>query len=71
VLISSLSSKFGLLPPQHAQGGVGLVGVVVVSPVGDEYLGFEQGVELLDGEEFVAHAAAIGLYPGRLIQPIL
>jgi hypothetical protein len=34
---------------------VGPVGVVLVAPVGDKSLGFEQAVELLDREDLVAH----------------
>ena len=40
--------------------------VVVVSPVGDKYLGFEEAVELFDREQFVAHSTAVGLDPGVL-----
>jgi hypothetical protein len=42
------------------------VGVVVDPPVGDEDLSFEQGVELFDGQQLVAYAAAVGLDPGVL-----
>jgi len=48
---------------EHAQGGVGTVGVVLLTPVSDK--GFEQGAGLLDREQFVPHAAAVGLHPGR------
>jgi hypothetical protein len=48
------------------KGGVRAVGVVVDLPVPDENLGFEQGVELLDGQHRVADAAAVGLNPGVL-----
>jgi hypothetical protein len=37
---------------KHAEGGVRAVGVVLGPPVGDEDLGFEERVELLDGEQF-------------------
>ena len=37
--------------------------VVLVAPVGDKYLGLEQGVELLDGEQLVADPRAVGLNP--------
>jgi hypothetical protein len=39
------------------------VGVVLDSPVGDEDLGLEECVELLDGQQLVAYAAAVGLDP--------
>ena len=48
---------------EHIEGGVGAVGVVLVPPVGHEDLRFEERVELLDGEQLVAHAAAVGLDP--------
>ncbi len=35
---------------EHPQGGVGTVLVVLDAPVGDEDLGLEEGVELLDGQ---------------------
>ena len=41
---------------RHAEPAVGTVGVVLVAPVGDKYLGCERAVELLDGGQFVAHA---------------
>jgi hypothetical protein len=44
----------------------GAVGVVLDPPVGQEDLGLEQGVELLDGEQLGADAAAVGLDPGVL-----
>jgi hypothetical protein len=38
----------------------GAVGVVLDSPVGDEHLGLEERrVELLHGQQLVAHAAAV------------
>ena len=40
--------------------------VVVVSPVGDKYLGCEEAVELFDREQFVAYSTAVGLAPGVL-----
>jgi hypothetical protein len=40
---------------EHAESAVGTVVVVFVSPVGDEDLGFEERVELLDGEQLVTH----------------
>jgi hypothetical protein len=33
---------------ENAEGAVGTVVVVLVAPVGDEHLGFEERVELLD-----------------------
>jgi len=41
---------------EHAERAVGTVVVELVTPVGDEHLGFEERVELLDREKFVAHA---------------
>jgi hypothetical protein len=41
---------------QHPEGGVGTVLVVLGAPVGDEDLGLQQGVELLDGQQLVARA---------------
>ena len=35
---------------EHPEGGVRTVVVVLGSPVGDEHLGPEDGVELLDGQ---------------------
>jgi len=40
--------------------------VVVVSPVGDKYLSFEEAVELFDREQFFAYSTAVGLDPGVL-----
>ena len=37
--------------------------VVLGPPVGHEHLGFEEAVELLDGQQLVAHAGAVGLDP--------
>lgn len=45
---------------------MGTVGVVLGSPVGDKDLGFEQGVELFDGEELVSDSGAVRLDPGVL-----
>lgn len=45
---------------------MGTVVVVLLSPVGDEDLGFEQRVELLDREQLVAHPGSVGLDPGVL-----
>jgi hypothetical protein len=50
----------------HSEGGMRPVVAVLLAPVGDKDLGFEQGVELLDGQQLVAHAGAIGLHPGVL-----
>jgi hypothetical protein len=44
----------------------GAVGVVLDPPVGDEDLGFEERVELLDSQQLVTDAAAVGLDPGVL-----
>jgi hypothetical protein len=49
---------------EHAEGGVGAVGVVLGAPVGDEHLGFEERVELFDAQQLVAYPAAVGLDPG-------
>jgi hypothetical protein len=46
--------------------GVKAVAVVLDPPVGDEDQCFKQGVELFDGEQLVAHTAAVGLDPGVL-----
>ena len=51
---------------EHPEGGVGTVVVVLLSPVGHEDLSLEQALELLDGEQFVAHPGAVGLDPGVL-----
>lgn len=64
MVVPPLSSVLG--GGEHPEGGVGSVVVVLLSPVGDEDLGFEEGVELLDGEELVAHSGGVGLDPGVL-----
>ena len=48
---------------EHPEGGVWTVLVVLGAPVFDEDLGFEEGVELFDGEQLVADARAVGLDP--------
>ena len=45
---------------------MGPVGIVLGAPVADEDLGFEEAGELLDGEQLVAHPAAVRLDPGVL-----
>jgi hypothetical protein len=40
----------------HAERAVRAVGVVLVAPVGDNDLGFQERVELFDREQLVAHA---------------
>ena len=55
-----------LVGGEHAEGAVGPVVVVVDVPVADDGLGFEQGVESFDVEEFVAGAGVEGLAPGVL-----
>ena len=48
---------------------MGPVGIVLGAPVADEDSGFEEAGELLDGEQLVAHPAAVrvdsGVLPGR------
>ena len=55
-----------LVGAEHAEGGAGSVAVVLASPVGHPHLDFEQGIELLDGEQLVTQAGAVGLHPGVL-----
>ncbi len=50
----------------HSQCRVRPVGVVLVSPVGDKHLGFEQGAGLPGREQLIADLAAVGFCPGVL-----
>lgn len=42
------------------------IGVVLLLPVCDKDSGLQEGVELLEGKQFLSHPRAIGLDPGVL-----
>ena len=45
---------------EHPEGGLSTVVLVLLSPVGHEHLGFEQGVELLGGEHRMVAGSWLG-----------
>lgn len=53
-------SQIELVRAEHPQGGMGTVVVVLLAPVGDQDLGLQEAVELLDGQQVVAHPRTQG-----------
>ena len=62
-MVHFLRYSAGVRPPKR---GVGSVGVVLLPPALDNDLSLQEGAELFDVEELVAHAAVEALDEGVL-----